>query len=92
MLSFVVKNGQDRIVACGMNCDAFNVPVLHPKAARLGYVFEVLEHVKGPFRYILKTKKKVVLFYAAPFNAPGMRTTEIAARAWGFLDKSQKGV
>lgn len=53
-ISFIVKNAQDRVVACGMNCDAYNVPSLNPKAARLAYVFEVLEHVKGPFRYNLE--------------------------------------
>lgn len=49
--SFMVKNHEDRIVACGMNCDAFCVPETKPKAKRLSYVFEVLEHVKGPARY-----------------------------------------
>lgn len=49
--SFVVKNNEGRIVACGMNCDAYCVPETKPKAKRLSYVFEVLEHVKGPARY-----------------------------------------
>lgn len=48
--SFTVKNLQGRTVACGMNCDAFDVPKLNPRAKALGYVFEVLEHAKGPAR------------------------------------------
>ncbi|XP_046647830.1 tyrocidine synthase 3-like isoform X2 [Daphnia pulicaria] len=50
-LSFTVKNIQGRTVACGMNCDAFDVPKLNPRAKALGYVFEVLEHAKGPARW-----------------------------------------
>jgi hypothetical protein len=45
-----VKNHRDIVVACGMNCDAFDVPLLQPKVKRLAYVFEVLEFVKGPVR------------------------------------------
>ena len=52
MNSFTVKNLQGRIVACGMNCDAFNVPELKPRVKALSYVFEVLEHAKGPARYV----------------------------------------
>ena len=50
LTSFIVRNTQDHVVACGLHCDAYNVPSLKPKAARLSYVFEVLEKVKGPFR------------------------------------------
>ncbi len=50
--SFTVKNLQGRIVACGMNCDAFNVPELKPRVKALSYVFEVLERAKGPARYV----------------------------------------
>ena len=35
-----------------MNCDAFNVPELKPRVKALSYVFEVLEHAKGPARYV----------------------------------------
>ena len=48
--SFTVKNVQGRTVACGINCDAFDVPKLNPRAKALDYVFEVLEHAKGPAR------------------------------------------
>lgn len=51
--SFVVKNHRDIVVACGMNCDAFDVPLLQPKVKRLAYVFEVLEFVKGPVRSVV---------------------------------------
>ena len=47
-----MKNHRDIVVACGMNCDAFDVPVLQPKVKRLAYVFEVLEFVKGPVRSV----------------------------------------
>lgn len=52
VFSFTVKNNQGRIVACGMNCDAFNVPTINPRAKALDYVFEVLEHAKGPARCV----------------------------------------
>lgn len=48
--SFILKNLQGRTVACGMNCDAYDVPKLNPRAKALDYVFEVLEHAKGPAR------------------------------------------
>lgn len=48
--SFTVKNLQGKVVACGMNCDAFLCPKVEPVSKALGYVFEVLEHAKGPVR------------------------------------------
>uniref|UniRef100_A0A0P5KZY5 Ss-alanyl conjugating enzyme n=2 Tax=Daphnia magna TaxID=35525 RepID=A0A0P5KZY5_9CRUS len=57
-LSFTVKNVQGQTVACGMNCDAYDVPKLNPRAKALDYVFEVLEHAKGPAREALVNGKK----------------------------------
>lgn len=68
MNSFTVKNHQGRIVACGMNCDAFDVPELKPRAKALDYVFEVLEQAKGPARYVNKRRFSAVLGFSKQRN------------------------